>query len=81
MDILNFIYITELCLEKISLHSLSAVKTVDQHVQDLIKCQNVCFVLAQQMAEKISKQNKDILLPHKYSETPYTPLIIPFKIV
>ena len=49
----------------LSLHSLTAVKTVDQHVKDLIKCQNVCFVLAQQMAERISKQNKDILLPNK----------------
>ena len=51
----------------LSFHSLTALKDMDKHVLDLTKCQNVCFILAKRMQDKIRQHDNATQLPHKYN--------------
>ena len=46
--------------------SIKSLQAMDEHVQNLAKCQNVCFVLAQKMQQTIDKQDTATQLPSKY---------------
>ena len=39
---------------------------MDLHVKELTKCQNICYVLFQQMQEDINKHDNATQIPHKY---------------
>ena len=39
---------------------------MDVHIQDLTKCQNVCYILSQQMQNKINQHDNATQLPNKY---------------
>lgn len=50
----------------ISLRSLNVIKSIPQYAQELIKVQNVCYVLKERMEQQIEQHDNKTQIPHKY---------------